>query len=401
MAKALRTAAIVVGAVALAATGVGAVIGAEAAATTTVAAGVSVATVATVASASAAALSAAASIATKKPTGVAGGSQTDFSADPQAGVPYLVGRTGTRGSIIFRRAADGWSLKDTPNDLNDLVAVFSGAGPIERFESFTSDKVAIGFDGAGNAVGEFRDKMFQRTQRGLCPEPSVLTVQAGASAQPTGWTAQHKLSGLAAAIWRLRYDSKQRFFQNGVPAPMWVIWGVRVYDPRKDSTYPGGDGPQRWNDETTWGWSENPYLHGLTWCIGRHQNGKRVMGLGATLEQIIVSDFVEGANIADANGWTLGGVIYSRPDTKWNVLKQMLQAGAGEPMRVGARIGCLINAAREPCDRQAGGHSRRREARRDAADPQPAEHRHAALSLGGARLGDRASGPDQSGRAHR
>lgn len=338
MAKALRTAALVVGAVALVATGVGAAVGAAA---VTASIGISAATLTAVSGG----LSVAAAIATKAPKDTTGGSQTDFSADPNAGVPYLMGRTGTAGNIIFRRASDGWSA-NTPNDLQDLITVFSGAGPIDALERFTSDKGVINFDGAGNAVGEFRDKMFQRTQRGLCPEPAALTVQAGSSARPSGWSTSHKLSGLAAAVWRLRYDSKQRFFQNGVPAPMWVIRGVLTYDPRLDSTYPGGSGPHRYDNEATWTWSENPYLHALTWCIGRHQNGKRVMGLGAKIDSIIIADFVDGANIADANGWKLGGVVYSRPDTKWNVLKQMLQAGAGEPLKTGARIGCMVNAPR-------------------------------------------------------
>ncbi len=338
MAKALRTAALVVGAVALVATGVGAAVGAAA---VTASIGISAATLTAVSGG----LSVAAAIATKAPKDTTGGSQTDFSADPNAGVPYLMGRTGTAGNIVFRRASDGWSA-NTPNDLQDLITVFSGAGPIDAFERFTSDKGGVNFDGTGNAVGEFRDKMFQRTQRGLCPEPAALTVQAGSSARPSGWSTSHKLSGLAAAVWRLRYDSKQRFFQNGVPAPMWVIRGVLTYDPRLDSTYPGGSGPHRYDNEATWTWSENPYLHALTWCIGRHQNGKRVMGLGAKIDSIIIADFVEGANIADANGWKLGGVVYSRPDTKWNVLKQMLQAGAGEPLKTGARIGCMVNAPR-------------------------------------------------------
>jgi len=221
---------------------------------------------------------------------VSGGSQTEFSADPRAGVPYLIGRTGTKGNIVYRDATDGWSDK-TPNDLMDIVAVLSGAGPIEAIESFSCDGTVVSFDGAGNAVGNFHDRMFQKTQLGACPESSALTVTAGISTAPSAWTSAHKLSGLAAAIWRLRFDGKGKFFQNGVPSPTWVARGIKVYDPRKDSTYPGGSGSHRWNDEGTWEYDDNPYLSGLAWCIGYHQNGKRVAGLGASIDQIIVSQF--------------------------------------------------------------------------------------------------------------
>lgn len=286
-----------------------------------------------------------AAVTTKKPAAISGGSQTEFTADPRAGVPYAMGRTGTRGNIIFKRASDGWS-DDTPNDLLDIVAVLSGGGPIHSIESFTADKAAVTFDGSGNAIGEFNDWMWQKRQLGACPEASALAVTAGVSTRPTGWTTAHKLSGLAAVMWRLRYDAKGKHFQNGVPQPLWVLKGARCYDPRKDSTYPGGSGSHRWDDEDTWEWSDNPYLNGLTWCIGRKQNGKRAMGLGASIEQIIVSQFVEGAGIAEANGWKISGVIYSRPDTKWNNLKLILQAGGGEPVPIGAQIGCRINAPR-------------------------------------------------------
>lgn len=97
MAKALRTAAFVVGAVALVATGVGAVVGATAAAAAGSAGigGLSIAGVASAAQAGAAALSIAASIA--QPKGSLGGNPTDFTIDkefrhPVRDRPDLLGR---------------------------------------------------------------------------------------------------------------------------------------------------------------------------------------------------------------------------------------------------------------------------------------------------------------------
>lgn len=351
MSKILRTAALVVGAVAVVvATGGAAAVGigtAAAAATATTAAtvatigGISATTLGLVASG----LSLAAGLTAKKPSGSGGGSQTSWKADPQAGIPYVVGRTGVAGNIVARIEGDGWG-GGTKNDLQTIVTVLS-LGPVKAIESLAVDKTEVVFSG-GNAEGDYHNYLFHASQLGALPEVATVNVAAGSSARPTGWTTAHKLSGYCATMLRLRYDSKGKHFQNGVPNALWIVEGVKVYDPRLDSTYPGGSGACRAGQESTYVYSQNPYLHGLTWCIGRFHNGKRVAGLGAPVSAIDVAAFVEGANVADANDWTLGGTVYTRPDTKWNVLKSLLQAGGGEPIALGAKISCLVNTTRVP-----------------------------------------------------
>src|SRR5690606_27474814 len=110
-------------------------------------------------------------------------------------------------------------------------------------------------------------------------------------------------------------------------------------------TYPGGSGPHRALNEATYEWTKNPALHALTWAMGRWQNGKRTLGIGAPLANIRVADFVEAANVCDANLWACGGVEYST-DSKWAVLNRMLQAGGAIPTMTGAMIGCRVNKPR-------------------------------------------------------
>src|SRR3546814_9566204 len=83
-------------------------------------------------------------------------------------------------------------------------------------------------------------------------------------------------------------------------------------------------------NESTYEWSDNPALHALTWAPGRWENGKRTVGIGAPVANIRVSDFVEAANIADANGWTMGGVEWFT-DSKWDIFKRILPAGGCLP----------------------------------------------------------------------
>ena len=356
MSKVLKTAAVVVGAVALVASGIGAAAGVGIGLGLSASTLATIATVATVASVAAGALTIAANLTAGKPTANATGSQEQFSADPDAGIPLALGRTGTAGNIGFRR---GWDTRDAgDNDRQAFVAILS-LGPIAAIEGMTVDKVPTFFGGTGAAIGAFAGFMWSMTQLGAMPEPA-LGFGAGAGTPP-GWSAQCGLSGKAAASWTLRFDTKAKVYQSGVPAPMWTVKGALAYDPTKDSTYPGGNGPHRMADPAdtaaydaavaTWEWTENPYLLGLRWAHGFWQRDprvpgstyQRVMGMGAPWAGIDVPAFVEGRNIAQANGWTCGGIIFSG-DEKWASMKKILQAGMGEPLALGAKISCLVNA---------------------------------------------------------
>ena len=59
-----------------------------------------------------------------------------------------------------------------------------------------------------------------------------------------------------------------------------------------------------------------------------------------------VASFVEGANLNDARGWRIGGQVYTRPDTPWNSLKAMLQAGGAVPVLIGGVITAINRAPR-------------------------------------------------------
>ena len=272
----------------------------------------------------------------KKPAGTQGGDPTRWKADPFAGIPYLIGRTLTAGNIVYRRT------HDSNNRYETFVTVLSGAGPIQSIDAFFANRTTVTFDGSGNAIGPYRNQIRQNWQLGAAGA-AALAVLAGS---PPGWTASSKLSGMAASMMSFTYDSKANPPFTSEISPAWIAKGVKVYDPRLDSTYPGGSGSCRALDESTYVWSENPALHGLTWCLGRWQNGKRVLGMGAPIASIDVAAFVEAANIADANGWKAGGVVYSRPDTGWTVLKSILQACSARPVKFGGRISCLINTPR-------------------------------------------------------
>jgi hypothetical protein len=279
-----------------------------------------------------------------KPSFGGEGNALAFQTNPQSGLPYPLGRTRMSGLRIHADTYDAIAFKsEGKQDVLSFAVMLGAGGPMEAIESFRADKEVQTFDGSGNATGANYEYMAQKVSLGLVGA-SALALAFGGADFP-GWGVNHKLSGIAHALWSLRYDEKGEHFGAGVPEPEWVGKWVKVYDPRKDSTYPGGSGSHRALDETTYEWSANPALHALTWSLGRWQNGKRTLGIGAQVGNIRVADFVEAANIADANGWTCGGVEWST-DSKWSVLKRMLQAGGAEPTMTAAMIGCRVNAPR-------------------------------------------------------
>lgn len=277
-------------------------------------------------------------LAPKPKAGSVGGSASDWKADPNAPIPYWIGRTKVGGNIVARAGHGG-----STNPYQSVVTVYSGAGPIGGYEAILIDGNALTFGAGGAASGNLAGFLWHKTQLGAQPEPSALSPGAG-GAMP-GWDGTSKLSGMAASMITLMWDKDGKKWPQGEPRQAVVGSGVRVYDPRKDVTYPGGLGPQRQNDESTWSaGNDNPWLQALTWAIGRHSNGVRTLGVGMP-NGIDVASFVEAANVADANGWKVGGVVYSTDD-KWNVIKQMAQAGGGFPIRHGGVLTAFVNRPR-------------------------------------------------------
>ena len=279
---------------------------------------------------------------TPKPESSASGQQLQQKLDPQAPVPIAYGRTATGGFITWRGT---WGAK---NAMYGIVTVLSAGGPIQGVEAYQAGDYSTGFSGnpatslstvasvGGYSNGSklYINKLHQRWQTGEAP---ANTTPGGATGYPI---PAGPMSGLAHVI--TGYEYNQEAFPSGLPACLWVLQGVKLYDPRKDSTYPGGSGAQRRDQPSTWTFSENPFLAGLQWTLGRYENGHRVYGIGAKWEEVDVASFVAGANVADANGWKVGGVV-TTSDDKFAVLASLLVAGGGVAVARGAQIACTFN----------------------------------------------------------
>ncbi|MGT2515664.1 phage tail tip fiber protein [Sphingomonas panni] len=340
MARAFRTAAIVVGAAALiVATAGAAAPTATAGALSAIGVSASAASVATIASATAAALSIASTVAT--PKGTVGGNATKFKIDKDSGIPIAWGRTYVGGNVVHRQYYDDPGSR-MRNQRESWVTVHS-LGPVKSIGPLLIDKKPVSFSASGAALGDFAGNMWLDTQLGLCPEARALR---GPTGDFPGWNASSKLSGLAADLWTLDFDSKGKKFPTGLPQRGRVIEGVFVYDPRLDSTYPGGSGNCRIADPSTHIYSENPWLMAITFAYGFYQNGHLIAGGGLAIDGIDLNPFVQAANTADMNGWKAGGVVYTTSDDDWDIMKMLAHAGGGEVFAVGGQLTCTHAAPR-------------------------------------------------------
>lgn len=276
----------------------------------------------------------------KKPALRSTGSQLDFIADPAAGEPYVVGDAMVGMKVVHEAT---WGDQ---NKYLGIVGIICCAGPIMAYDGLYADMKPVTFTGR-NADGYYHDFMLLSTGLGTRPQATLNMTALDASGMPD-WstTDQHRFSSFAGAGLVLTADIEDgKIYSGGVPKLTNRVRGVLAYDARADSTQTGGSGTQRALTETTYVYSENPWVHASTYAIGRWVNGKLVIGPGLPPAQVDWASYMEAANIADANDWKISGLIDST-DRKWDVQKALAQAGGGVPLPTGGHLSCLVNTPR-------------------------------------------------------
>lgn len=316
MSKVLKVVGTIAGAVALVATGIGAAAGAS---TFLGLAGGTWTSIGAIAGVVAGAAGIGASMLQKPPP--ARGSVTQMAISPDAPMPYVMGE-GLFSGVLRHDTAYGATLNKVPNPYRFMAVVYSGGGPIHSITPYV-DQAAVS--------SWYSGYLYTDTQLGACPESTALSPQwSGAP----GWGTSSKLSGKAAIGWSFLFDKDGKRFASGIPQLAAYGKWVKCYDPRLDSTFPGGSGSHRLGNEATYEWSANPALHAGTYAYGRYQNSKRVMGIGLPSDAIDWAVVAAWATTCDTNGWTMFGAVFE-PGDRWANLRDIAIAGGGEPVFAG------------------------------------------------------------------
>jgi hypothetical protein len=266
--------------------------------------------------------------------------ETIIEVDPPS--PYCMGE-GYFAGVMRHRTGYGATLKKVKNPFLFEAVALCVAGPIEGPITPQVDFGAVPSWYTG----------FLATDTRLGERPDTALVPP-LSAPAPGWSSAHKLSSVACIGWGHKFDKDGERFASGLPTRGVLAKWALVYDPRKDSTRPGGSGSHRLGNEATYEWSELPALHAGTYAFGRYVNDERVMGVGLPDESIDWEGIAAWANDCEANNWRMFGVVFEGVGDdvarRWQNLRDICIAGGGEPLFASARLHFHWNRPRVALD---------------------------------------------------
>lgn len=158
---------------------------------------------------------------------------------------------------------------------HDITDVYFDGNVIEDADIESDGDVSGGTYAPSSGHAWWPDTTWANIRRYL--GTSTQTADATLDAAFTDWASTAYGRGVAyLAIWFYRdlyRDGKFRdLYPNGQPACSAVLWGIKCYDSRLDTTN-GGSGSARYDDETTWTYSANPAVQSATYAIMQTSDG--------------------------------------------------------------------------------------------------------------------------------
>ncbi len=154
------------------------------------------------------------------------------------------------------------------------------------------------------------------------------------------WTSAHRLRGVTYLSARFDYyDETAPAWENGAPQNVAArLKGRKVYDPRLDSMN-GGTGAHRFDDRSTWAWSDNPVLCAADWLADTRY------GYGVTFERIDWPTVIEHADYCDVVISVPGGTqkryacngVATAEQSRRDVLESICASMAGSAVPIGSK----------------------------------------------------------------
>lgn len=155
------------------------------------------------------------------------------------------------------------------------------------------------------------------------------------------WNGNMVGYGMGYMVTTFRWDSD---ITKGEPEIKYVVAGVRLYDPRRDSSR-GGSGTQRWGQPATYGYTENPVVMIYNILLGIDMRDGRRYGCGADLDDLPLANWVSQMNRCDevvdlGDGeseprWRAGCEVKVNEDEPGDIIDLLLDTCCGTIVEIG------------------------------------------------------------------
>ena len=225
-------------------------------------------------------------------------SRLNVSLDPNTPRKAVFGTTAMPLDIRYHEASG------TDQEFIDYIIAVAAHKVASIDEIWFEEKLA--WSASGGVTSTYAGYLtVQRRTEGTAA--NAITINSG-----TVWDSSCRLTGCAYVYLRIKRTGNTKKTESplvqGLPSRITIIGeGALLYDPRLDSTVPGGSGSHRANNQATWGAYagtddyDNPALQLLWFLLGWKINGKLSVGAGVPPQRIDMQSFITAANICDEN----------------------------------------------------------------------------------------------------
>lgn len=257
---------------------------------------------------------------------------------------FILGKYATGGYAVSPAMSHGKTGK-THNAYLTYVLEVSDA-PVSALSSLIIDgtPVTIGTtadpDYGLPIQGEFVDRAWVKFYTGAQTAADPMLIAKYGSYPDRPWSADMVARGLAYAVLTFRYDRK---VFDSLPSVRFVVDGLNLYDPRKDTSV-GGSGAQRWATPSTWAFTRNPIvmiyniMRGITLPDGSRWGGT------CTADDLPLANWIAAMNVCDVEVTLSGGGTIARytagfevsvDDEPAAVIEELLKACNGQMVDMG------------------------------------------------------------------
>lgn len=259
---------------------------------------------------------------------------------------FGLGRFATPGQFVCPPMSHGQSGK-TPN------AYFTQVIALADLQDHALSRVMLGgeYIPVGDTphadyglplLGKYEGRAWIRYHDGTQTTADAMLLDKYADWPDRPWTADMIGTGVCYAVLTFQYD--RELYQGAPPDAAFEMFGIPLYDPRKDGTV-GGAGAHRWDNPATWETTQNPIVMIYNILRGIRFPDGSVWGGECDAEDLPLANWAAAMNVCDETVNLSGGGTQPRyragleirvaEDEPADIVDQLLKAASARIVEIG------------------------------------------------------------------